>query len=365
MKIAVTASAALLASTSLASADLNRTNQSMRILFEDVGASGNYVELSYGYASPEANTSSSIVSNPLQSYNQAGLGFLHRFNDQLSFAIIYDQPFGAAVSYPGGTPFFGGNATFETESFTFVGRYEFGNGFSAHAGLRTLYVDGSIFTSVGATGFVDLTGDSDIGFGGLIGVAYEIPDIALRVALTYNSTIDVTFDAVETPAPVPFGTGGAAVNTTFDVEFPDSINLDFQTGIAEDTLLFGGIRHTFWDGFTLTTTRGNYVGFTSDSTEYVIGFGRQFNENWSGSISYTHRTNGTIPSDTALAPTTGLDSLTVAGSYENENGLVISGGVTYGVPGDQIVQNPLVPGGQLTFDDNEVFGVGMRVGFRF
>ena len=38
---------------------------------------------------------------------------------------------------------------------------------------------------------------SDTGYGYMLGAAYEIPDIALRVALTYFSEIDVDFDARE------------------------------------------------------------------------------------------------------------------------------------------------------------------------
>ncbi len=369
MRILATASAALLATTSLAQADLSRTDQSMRILFEETGPSGNYVELSFGQVSPEANTSA--VPNPLGDYNQAGFGFLHRFNDQVSVALIYDQPFGAEIAYPGfgtpapaGLPFFGGNATVETDALTFVGRYEFGNGFSVHGGLRAMRAEGSIYTSVSSPLFNQLTGDSDTGYGYLVGAAYERPEIALRVALTYNSAIDLDFTATEQliipTSGTPFAPAG---RSNFTVEFPESINLEFQTGIAQDTLLFGSIRHAFWDGFNLTTPVGQYVNFTSDTTTYNIGIGRRFNENWSGSISYTHRTDGTIPSDTALAPTTGLDSITLAGRYENENGLVISGGVTYGMPGDQIVNNSLV--GPVNFTDNEVVGFGLRVGFRF
>ena len=359
MRIFVAASAALLATTS--SADISRTDQSMRVLFEDVGPSGNYVELSFGRVSPEANTPG--IDNPLGDYTQAGFSYLHRFNEQFSVALIYDQPFGASVEYPAASIFNGGNATVETDAATIVGRYEFGNGFSAHAGIRALSAEGSILTGVNGQ-FANLTGDSDLGFGGLVGVAYERPDIALRVALTYHSSIDVEFTATETVILPP----GAPTTQVFDVEFPESINLEFQTGIAQNTLLFGSVRHQFWDGFNLTVpgsatgSAAQYVNFTSDTTTYTIGIGRRLNENWSGSISYTHRTDGTIPSDTALSPTTGLDTITLAGQYEFDN-MSISGGITYGMPGDQTVIGP----GPTTvnFTDNEVFGIGLRVGFRF
>lgn len=369
------ASAALLATTSLANADISRTDQSMRLLFEEVGPSGSYVELSFGSVRPDANTVSQnpgigAIPNPLADYTLLGLGYLYRANENFSFGIIYDEPFGAEVSYPGfglgaaGVPFFGGRATVETQSLTVVGRYEFGNGFSMHGGLRTLEADGSIYTGVtGVAGeFHLLDGSSDVGIGYLVGVAYEIPDIALRVALTYNSAIDLEFDADETPFNSFAGAPtGAAVTRNFEVEFPESINLEFQSGVAEDTLVFGSINHEFWDGFNLTTETGEYVGFTSDSTTYQIGIGRRFNENWSGSISYLHRTRGTRPSDTALAPTTGLDSITLGAQYRMD-ALTISGGITYGVPGDQVIENPT---GNVIVNDNDVVGFGVRIGYRF
>jgi long-subunit fatty acid transport protein len=351
------ATAALLATTSLAQADISRTDQSMRVLFEEVGATGQYVELSFGSVRPTAGTASPFVPyNPLRDYTLPGFAYLTRLNDSLSFAVIYDTPFGADVGYRAGPPFSGGNATVETDALTVVGRYEFGNGFSVHGGVRALEASGSILTLV-TTGFTQLTASSDTGIGYLIGGAYEIPDIALRVALTYNSAVDLDFTGTE----IDVATGGLT-GTNFTVEFPESLNLEFQSGIAPDTLLFGSIRHQWWDGFNLTTNTGNrYVNFTSDSTTYQIGVGRRFNENWSGSVSYQHRTSGTTPSDTALAPTTGFDTITLAGRYDMD-AVSIAAGLTYGRPGDQIVvAGPL----QIPFDDNDIVAVGVRVGFRF
>jgi len=351
------ATAALLATTSLAHADLSRTDQSVRLMFEDVGPSGAYAELSFGSVRPEAGFDSPRVpENPLANYTRLEFGYLQRLNDQFSLGVIYDQPFGAEIAYSPTGPFGGGNATVESDALTVIGRYEFGNGFSIHGGIRALEVSGSILTAVGG-GFYLLDASSDTGVGYLVGAAYEIPDIALRVALTYNSAIDVSLDGTETNIAV----AGAPAGTQFDVELPESINLEFQSGIAENTLLFGSIRHVFWDGFNLTTGVGEYVGFTSDTTTYTLGIGRQFNENWSGSISYRHQTSGTTPSDTALSPTTGLDSITLAAQYEQDN-ITVSGGITYGIPGDQVV---ISGAGPINVNDNEVVGVGIRVGFRF
>lgn len=357
------ATAALLASTAIAQADISRTDQSMRVLFEEVGPTGQYVELSFGSVRPTAGTANALVPyNPLRDYTLPGFAYLGRVSDNLSFAVIYDTPFGADVGYQAGAPFRGGNATVETDALTVIGRYEFGNGFSVHAGIRALEGSGSIYTSVITNRLHQLNATSDTGIGYLVGGAYELPEIALRVALTYHSAIDLDFTGTEQVFNPLTGTALAAPTaTSFSIEMPESLNLEFQSGIAEDTLLFGSIRHQWWDGFNLTTATGRYVNFTSDSTTYQLGVGRRFTENWSGSFSYQHRTAGTTPSDTALAPTTGFDTITLGGRYDRDN-ITVSAGLTYGVPGDQIVNSP---NGAINFDDNEILAVGLRVGFRF
>lgn len=357
------ATAALLATTGLAQADISRTDQSMRVLFEEVGPTGQYAELSFGSVRPTAGTANTFVpNNPLRDYTLPGFAYLARVTETLSFAVIYDTPFGADVGYNTGTPFFGGNASVDSDALTVIGRYEFGNGFSVHAGIRALEVSGSIYTNVSGNLFHQLNANSDTGLGYLVGAAYEMPEIALRVALTYHSAIDLDFTGTEQSFnPATGAAVGAVTPTAFSVEVPDSLNLEFQTGIAEDTLLFGSIRHQWWDGFNLTTPVGRYVNFTSDSTTYQLGVGRRFTENWSASFSYQHRTPGTTPSDTALAPTTGFDTITLGGRYDRDN-ITVSAGVTYGFPGDQIVNSR---NGAIAFDDNEILAVGLRVGFRF
>lgn len=338
-----TATAALLATTTMASAGgIDRSGQFLGPLFESGGDTGAYLQFSIGSVDPAANNAT--MTDPLGSYTPLAFAYKRDLNPNLSMALIIDQPFGAEVEYVDGI-FAGGQASITSTAVTGVLRYKINENFSVHGGLRALTVDGSITSG---TGILDASSDWDTGY--LVGAAYERPDIALRVALTYNSEITSGFEGTELPtAP----TGGR----TFDVVWPETINLEFQTGIAADTLLFGSIRYAKWDGFSLDTVQGNYVNFTDDTTTYSLGVGRRLNEQLALSASIGYEAPGTRPSTTALAPTTGSTTVTLAATYTMDD-MTVTGGVTYGVLGDQDV-------GPITFEDNEVVGFGVRIGYNF
>ena len=96
------AGALLLLSASWAAAGgLDRTSQPIGILFED----GSYAELSFGFPPPTLEgefplngTSSGDVG---ESFVTPVLAFKADIDDHLSYAVIFEQPFGADVSYSG------------------------------------------------------------------------------------------------------------------------------------------------------------------------------------------------------------------------------------------------------------------------
>lgn len=343
MRRLTTAAVAFAASTSIASAGgIDRSGQFLGPLFQTGGESGSYVELSFGSVNPNGvDTGAFSLPDMLPAYTQAGFAYKTNLSDSLSAALIVDQPFGAAVTYPAGLPFLGANATVNSRAATGILRYKMDGGVSVHGGVRALSVTGSITSPPD-----QLDASSNWNFGYVVGAAYERPDIALRVALTYNSAITAKMTGTEN--------GGAVA---FNVRMPESINLEFQTGVAADTLLMGSVRHVRWDGFNLTTPLKNYVAFTENTTTYSLGLGRRITDNFSASAMLGYEAPGARPGTTPLAPTTGLTSLTLAGSYTMDT-MTVSGGVTVGRPGGQTF-GPLVTSG------NTVVGAGIRVGFSF
>lgn len=366
MKNYLATSAALALISGAASAGgIDRSGQGVNILFEE----GTYVQMSYSHVSPDVNGSPPAgfpvaSTNVAQSYSYGSLGYKQKLTDRLDAAIIIDQPFGAHILYADG-PFSSAgplpyNAMAEIDSHAITGllQYNFDGGFSVHGGFRALTVSGVIDSGDG-----NLDANSDYNFGGILGVAYEKPDIALRVALTYSTAVDVDFSSTQAlllNALVP-------TNPDFTVEFPESVNLDFQTGIAKDTLLFGSVRWVGWGGFNLTTpdaTQGNteWVNFDDDTVSYEIGIGRRINDKLSLAMTLGFEEPGSRPSTTALAPTTGSKSIGVGGTYQATEKLSISGGVRYVVPGDQYVNSAA---GDILFEDSSAIAVGLRLGYSF
>jgi len=364
--LATSAALALISGTASAGG-IDRSGQGVNILFEE----GNYMQLTFSHVSPDVNGSPPAFvpalgasTNVGQSYNYGSFGYKQKLTDRLDAAIIIDQPFGAHVLYADG-PFSSSgplpyNATADIDSHAITGllQYNFDGGFSVHGGFRALTVDGKIESGDGT-----LDASSDYNFGGIIGVAYEKPEIALRVALTYSSAVDVDFQSTQ----ALLLNGLASTNPDFTVEFPESVNLDFQTGIAKDTLLFGSIRWVGWGGFNLTTpdaTQGDtqWVDFDDDTVSYEIGVGRRINDKLSLAVTLGFEEPGTRPSTTALAPTTGSKSIGLGGTYQVSDALSISGGVRYVVPGDQIVSSAA---GNILFEDNSAIAAGFRIGYSF
>ncbi len=320
------------------------------------------MELSYGLVSPKVE-GTDVAAQPTgdvtATYSQLAFSYKYDVNDKLSFALNMDQPFGADILYAATSPLLGGTiAKTDTYAVTGILRYKFNEAFSIHGGLRAQHAKGNIQLQgaayAGLSGYnVQFAGDWAPGY--LVGVAFEKPEIALRVALTYSSKVKHEFDTTQ----VFFPSGQIT-----DVETPQSVNLDFQTGIAKDTLLFGSIRWVDWSDFKIDP-----IGFPGDglvelenTTTYTLGVGRRFNEKWAASFSLTYEPKGTDPLVSPLAPTDGRYGATIGASYTMDN-MKISGGVNYTWLGDAQPQTAGV--GRANMTDNTLIGVGVKVGWAF
>lgn len=362
-KILTTLGAVALGAGAAHAGGIDRSGQSTSILFEK----GNYFELSFGRVSPSVSGVRSGVSSGdmAGNYNQISGGVKYQINDRFSAALIVDQPFGADVSYPTGTGYvFGGStATIDTMAVTGLLKYTTASNMSVFGGVKyqTMSAEASVLPASAAyTG----KAHTDGGFGYVVGAAYEKPEIALRVALTYSSTVKHKFSVVESS----FYSGGSSLSSTTDVETPQSLNLEFQSGVAKDTLLFGSIRWVDWSNFKISPNHytlvfsDDLVAYNNDTITYSLGVGRKLNDHWavSASVGY-ERHVGDLSAN--LGPTDGKKSLTLAAVYTRDN-MKITGGVSYVKIGDTYTITDKF-GTTATFTNNHAVGVGVKVGYSF
>lgn len=357
MKLNIAVAALCCSATSAMAGGFERSGMPLGFMFEE----GNYVELSYGFASPTIGGAAGGGLAPsgdmAESYSTAGVAFKTDLNDKFSVGVTLDPSFGADLNYPnpspgpGPYPIRGTNAVLNGDTIALIGRYKLSDQFSIHAGLRSVGIGGNVEVWSGGALAYQASYDTDRDLGYLIGAAYEKPEIALRVALTYAS---------ETKHDLATTVGGTPVGSE-TVELPKSLTLDAQSGIAANTLLFGSVRWVDWTSTTLNSIGYPFAPLVShdhDTITYTLGVGRKFNDTWSGAVSVGYeKAAGGLASN--LAPTDGFLSLGVGGSYTSGN-MKISGGVRYVKIGDATAL-----GGASEFAGNSAVGVGVKVGWTF
>lgn len=339
---------------------VERSTQSMAILFQQ----GRYVEFGAQYARPRV---SGEAPGPLAIFGLTGatgnitrpiffgnIAFRDDINENLSYAIILDQPIGANVRYRSDTEAFlsGSSASIDSVALTGVLRYSFGNGFSAYAGLRSVWSKGNVDLEFPVPPFsYTMETKRDQAWGYLVGVAYEMPEIAGRVSLTYNSSVKHKFTQT---------VNDVRLDETFETKIPESLHLEFQTGIAEDTLLSGSVRWVKWKDFNISPAgQPDLVSYDKNSVTYTLGVGRRFTENWSGSVTVGYDTgNGRTTGN--LQPVSHRSFIGLGASYSIDS-LTVSGGIQYSRFGKATSRAPI----NGEFSGNSMWGGGIRIGYQF
>ena len=199
--------------------------------------------------------------------------------------------------------------------------------------------------------------DQDWGLGYSIGAAYEIPEIALRLAVSYNSTVEHDSDTVENS----FSAINAAGVTTF--ETPQSVNVDFQTGINEKTLLLASYRWSNWGDFdVIPPDLGSDLANLDDGHRWTLGLARRFSEDLVGLASLTYEKEGGAETVSPLGPTDGIIGLSLGGRYTSGN-MNVSGGVSYSALGNANAGVGDVA--VASFRDNSAIGFGFKLQYNF
>ncbi|WP_334135810.1 OmpP1/FadL family transporter [Acinetobacter schindleri] len=388
MKLKPISNAILLATlptTAVFAGGLDRSGQSIQAFLQP----GNYAEAGISVLDPDVSgkdKAGNHVGDMADDYSFINAAIKVQATDQVSLGLIYDQPYGADAQYQVQNNLFSENnqgtaVEVKTQNLTALFGYQPNENWNFYAGPVWQTVEADIKLRGNAYGAppVTLSGynikiDQEEAYGWLAGFAYQIPAIALKAAVTYRSEISHNAKAHEETSLGNIGLAHLS-NRVSSVEAitPQSVNLDFQTGIAKDTLAFANIRWVHWDQFAVTPSllaeasslkgnKQNLIDYSNDQWSANIGVGHKFNDKWSASTSVGWDSGAGNPV-TTLGPTEGYWSLGLGAQYSPAANYFIQAGVKHLWLGDATAQTGGNPVGE--FEDNNAWAYGMKIGYRF
>ena len=400
---------ATLPATGVFAAALDRSGQSISAFLQP----GNYFEAGLSVLDPTVEgksttaTGSQSISDMGDDYTFYNAALKLQLTDYLSFGLIYDQPFGADAEYQDSTLFTNGAGNTKVEVDTQNISMLFGvqpiKNVNLYAGGVYQTVKGSVqlrgagYGGINAFGGynADITEDSAAGW--LVGAAYQIPEIALKAAVTYRSEIKHKVNVDESSvgaiapgslAPIlnnPAVIGKPATGST-DITTPQSVNLDLQTGIMANTVAFANVRWVNWKDFAIrpyafgiasniagaspTINKPNgfdLVAYTDDQWSINTGIGRKLNDQWAGNVSVGWDSGAGNPV-TTLGPTEGYWNVGLGLQYSPAANYFIAGGVKYFWLGDAKAQSAAqfnTDNYVADFTGNNAIAYGMKIGYKF
>ncbi|MGB0865236.1 MAG: OmpP1/FadL family transporter [Granulosicoccaceae bacterium] len=364
-----------------------RDTQTPNYLFND----GRYAEFSFSTANP--NVEGSVPLGPttqnsgdaISTYSNLSFAYKAPINDKMDWSIAYLEPYGADVYYRNTDPLYTYNdswAELGVRGLTALLKYKIGDRFSVYGGakLSEFSADADVNVTISLDGVNPLRiidyqvrTEKDRATGYVFGAAYEMKEIAMRVALTYNSEIEHESSVVESATGVDVVGGTGPYNipdtaNTVDTTLPQSVNLSFQTGINPKTLLFGSVHWAEWSANEMNppvyfqVTGGNkLVDHDDDTTTYRLGLGRRINDQVSLALILGHEAaNGEVSAN--LAPTDGFDSITLAGSFKHDEHATLRAGISFIEIGDTTTN---AAGQVASFESNDAIGFGVTYSYKF
>ena len=356
-------------------AGLDRSGQSISVFLQP----GNYAEAGISVLDPTVKSSQLNVTDMAEDYYFPSAAIKVQATEHISLGLLYDQPFGADAMYSLEQSMFtngieGTKVEVETHNLTALIGYQPTENWNFYAGPVWQTVEADI--SLRGQAYIspkdptkvlsgyDIKIHEEEAFGWLAGFAYQIPEIALKTSVTYRSEIKHKAKSVETHKLMPM----LNVESQLDAITPQSVNIDFQTGVAANTLAFANIRWAHWDQFAVTpkflnaASGNNLIDYSDDQWSATVGVGRKLNSHWSGSASVGYDSGAGNPV-TTLGPTEGYWSVGLGGQYSPAENYFIQAGVKYFWLGDATARTGTTNVGE--FEDNYALGYGLKIGYRF
>ena len=373
----------LLPSASVFAAGLDRSGQSISAFLQP----GNYAEAGISVLDPTVkgtDNNNHSVSDMGDDYYFPSAAIKVQATDKISLGLLYDQPFGADATYQvDGSDFANGiegtSVEVRTNNLTALIGYQPNENWNFYAGpvWQTVEADISLRGNAyakpptGTLSGYNIKVDEKEAYGWAAGFAYQIPEIALKAAVTYRSEITHKAQAQET-FTTPVGTL-PMLTAGVDAITPQSVNIDLQTGISPNTLAFANLRWVHWDNFVVTpkflanTTaalgaKQNLIDYSDDQYSITTGLSHKFNSKWAGTAAVGYDSGAGNPV-TTLGPVEGNWNIGLGAQYSPAESYFIQAGVKYFWLGDATAQTGGKP--KAEFYDNHAMGYGLKIGYRF
>ncbi|ATO18365.1 transporter [Acinetobacter sp. LoGeW2-3] len=385
---------ATLPTSTIFAGGLDRSGQSIQAFLQP----GNYAEAGISVLDPDVKGTSTVkndfgdytgnkISDMADDYSFINAAIKVQATDKVSLGLIYDQPYGADATYSanGAISSFsqaaeGTSVEVKTQNLTALIGYQPNQNWNFYAGPVWQTVEADI--KLRGAAYKSLSGynikvEQEEAYGWLAGFAYQIPEIALKGAVTYRSEIKHNASSKETSSLyVPANMLGNPllidlrnINSNVEAITPQSVNIDLQSGISQNTIAFANLRWVHWDNFVVSPTllshplvNQNLIDYSDDQYSATLGLGHKFSDKWSATTAVGWDSGAGNPV-TTLGPTEGYWSLGLGAQYSPAANYFIQAGVKHLWLGDATAQTGGNPVGE--FENNNAWAYGMKIGYRF
>ncbi len=249
-------------------------------------------------------------------------------------------------------------------SLALLSRYKLNNNMSLLGGINRYAIAGTgTVTTLG--GHYEVTGDQIVP---IVGLAYEMNEIGMRVDLVIEPNTDINNFSAKTSANS--STATAAV-TGESMKIPQTTTLNFQSGVSSNTLVYGTIRQGSWTDAQISipvSAANSSAAITSsfsNKTSYSIGVAQRFSDQLSSTLSYkTEAGSGNTSSD-FFTLSNGSNTYSLGVRYTMGNA-TLSAGYSYTTLGDvTITGTGALTGATATYANNTITAFGAKLGVTF
>lgn len=338
-----------------------------------------------------------VVESVAEGYDGFAYGAKTDVNDMVSVGVFYDQPFGADVYFEGDNSFVNATdpnnvkpteAKVSSENFTGLIGLNLGNkgNFKVYGGPVLQKLEGTLNVNgdpavISALDGYDLRIAKNTEYGYMVGAAYLKPEIGLKAAVTYRSAIEHDIIYSESMPLVEDYSLPTTQTKISPLELPQSVNIDFQTGLNPTTLLTAKARWIPWGDFaivpplldsnvkTLAASKGVTIdqapvlAYTDDTYMLELGIGKRLTPALavSGSVGWDSGAGNAV---SPLGPVEGYYSLGLGAKYNVTPNWALSVGGKYLLLGDAIGELSATKKQVGEFTDNDGYVVGLKLSYQ-